>query len=350
MSQPPRTPSGPPPPPPSQPLLLQQALTFSSQEPPESPDTHNREDPNRNKIEYIRCSQEDIIVKTENSHRDTPGSGMDLRNGIQEFHTLRYQTNNNELNNNSRNGDMNDFRSGNNIHHGTNNNLSINPNLKNATSHIFTVNNDRNAINNDRNNLHLQRSNVNMNNVNEIILTSNNVNDLTTQRNNGDYRNSISDEYSRLNNSGIQDKNLENSLRNNVLNNIERQNSYQNHFAISDNISRKLGSSPNVPMDTVKNAMANNIANHIDVHRVNNNVDMHRTNNKIEIRTSNEMRILKPAPVQAQQISLSSVQTVDSVSYGQPTLYVIPQNSQHDKKFVIIKSEPLDTVQVIKNF
>lgn len=263
---------------------------------------------------------------------------MDLRNGIQEFHTLRYQTNNNELNNNSRNGDMNDFRSGNNIHHGTNNNLSINSNLKNAASHIFI---------NDRNNLHLQRSNANMNNVNEIILTSNNVNDLTTQRNNGDYRNSLSDEYSRLNNSGIQDKNLENSLRNNVLNNIERQNSY-NHFTISDNISRKLGGSPNVPMDTVKNAIANSMANHIDIHRVNNNLDMHRTNNKIEIRTSNEMRILKPAPMmQAQQISLSSVQTVDSVSYGQPTLYVLPQNSQHDKKFVIIKSEPLDTVQVI---
>lgn len=306
------------------PLILQQALSISSHS--DSACIQKEDDHSQNDVEFRRCSQNHNI-NSENPNCDNDNPGMDLRNGVQDYHPSRFQ--HTELNAHTRNGGasslLNIRSENNNLQQQNAGSINMNPNsnIKNISNQIFKVDGIT-----DIHNIHnLQRNNMEGNTTNEIILTTNNVNDLTTnQRNNSDYilRNLVTD-FARTSNSiGIREKLLEPNLRNSFQS-VDRRN-----ISISDSIHRKINLSP------VATQKTNNIGNN----------EFHKTNNNVEVRTSGEMRILKPSPLQAQHISLSSVQSVDSVAYPQSMLYVIPQNPQHDKKFVIIKSEPLETVQV----
>lgn len=302
------------------PLILHQPLNNLSNS--DSNCVPKEDEHPRNNVDYHRCSQ-NRAINSDNLNCDNDNSGMDLRNGIHDYHPSRFQT---ELTLHSRNGEISNLM---NIR-SENTNLSqssanANSTLKSVNNQIFKIHN-ANSLHNIHN---LQRENADESN--DIILATNNINDLsTTQRNNEEFilRKNTPDDYNHANSAiGIHEKLLESNLRSS-LQNIERQHNF-NAASISDINQRKISLSP-INVDLQKNRSLNNEMNDF---------------NQTDLKVSKEMRILKPSPLPAQHISLSSVQTIDSVSYPQRTLYLIPQNS-HDKKYVIIKGEPLETFQV----
>lgn len=306
-------------------LILHQPLNISSNS--DSNCVQKEDEHSRNSGEYHRCSQ-NRAINSDNLNCDNDNSGMDLRNGIHDYHPSRFQQT--ELTLHSRNGEVSNLmniRSENSNLSQSSSNTIANSTLKNISSQIFKIHNTKNL-----HNIHnIQRETTDESN--DVILATNNINDLsTTQRNNEEFilRKNTSDDYNHTNSAiGIHDKLLESNLRSG-LQNIERQLNFS-AASISDVNQRKINLSP-ISVDPQKNRSLNN--------EINNDF-----NTTTDLKVSKEMRILKPSPLPAQHISLSSVQTIDSVSYSQRTLYFIPQNS-HDKKYVIIKGEPLESFQV----